>query len=237
MSLPDFLVRYLTPFPPVEHDLEQFEDDPMEFIRLDLSLPSGGVGSPEVATRRQAAGDVLQALVSSGLDAETTQIVGTWISSGLQEYHANPAQNWKSKNSAVYLLTAIASRGSTSMVRLGCIICLPSVFMRILKQHGVTATNQLVDVISFFSDHVFQDLQAAPGSVHPILQVDAIRFLQTFRYQVRRPTHADDSPSADDISSRNRNCSQFYLCSFSVRDPIILSFIHILRSPLSGYCS
>ena len=89
----------------------------MEFIRLDLSLPSGGVGSAEVTTRRQAAGDVLQALVSSGLGAETTEIVGTWISTGLQEYRSNPAQNWKAKNSAVYLLTAIASRGSTSMVR------------------------------------------------------------------------------------------------------------------------
>jgi exportin-2 (importin alpha re-exporter) len=209
----------------------------MEFIRLDLSLPSGGVGSPEAATRRQAAGDVLQALVSSGLDAETTQIVGTWISSGLQEYHANPVQNWKSKNSAVYLLTAIASRGSTSMVRRSFITCLPCVFMRILQQHGVTATNQLVDVISFFSEHVFQDLQAAPGSVHPILQVDAIRFLQTFRNQVRWPACACNVLSTDDISSRNRNCSQFYLCSSSMRDPIILSFIPMLRSPLSGYCS
>jgi len=163
----------------------------MEFIRLDLSLPSGGVGSSEVATCRQAAGDVLQALVSSGLDAETTEIAGTWISGGLQEYHANPEQNWKSKNSAVYLLAAIASRGSTSMVRQSCVVCLPYVFLCILQQHGVTATNSLVDVIRFFSEHVFQDLQAASGSVHPILQVDAIRFLQTFRNQVCRsnPLH------------------------------------------------
>lgn len=42
-----------------------------------------------------------------------------------------------------------------------------------------------MDVVKFFSDHVFQDLQAESGSVHPILQVDAIRFLHTFRNQVR----------------------------------------------------
>jgi hypothetical protein len=54
------------------------------------------------------------------------------------------------------------------------------------KQHGVTATNALVDVVKFFSDNVFEDLQAASGSVHPILQVDAIRFLYTFRNQVRQ---------------------------------------------------
>lgn len=51
-------------------------------------------------------------------------------------------------------------------------------------KHGVTSTNALVDVVKFFSDHVFQDLQAELGTVHPILQVDAIRFLYTFRNQV-----------------------------------------------------
>lgn len=51
-------------------------------------------------------------------------------------------------------------------------------------QHGVTSTNSLVDVVKFFSDHVFEDLQAAAGTVEPILQVDAIRYLYTFRNQV-----------------------------------------------------
>lgn len=32
---------------------------------------------------------------------------------------------------------------------------------------------------------MFQDLQAPEGTAHPILQVDAIRFLNTFRNQVR----------------------------------------------------
>ena len=148
-----------------EHDVEQFEDDPLEFIRLDLAHSSTG---SDLSTRRQAAADVLQALVGSGYEAETTQIVGQWISAGLSEYEANKAQNWKAKDSAVYLLTAVATRGSTS-------------------QHGVTSTNALVDVVKFFSDHVFQDLKAAPGAVHPILQVDAIRFLYTFRNQLTKP--------------------------------------------------
>ncbi|KAF5349357.1 hypothetical protein D9758_011786 [Tetrapyrgos nigripes] len=147
-----------------EHDVEQFEDDPLEFIRLDLALSTVGT---DVATRRQAAADVLQALVSTGHEAITTEIVGTWISSGLQQYESNKAENWKSKDSAIYLLTAVATRGGTT-------------------QLGVTSTNALVDVVKFFSDHVFQDLQAAPGSVHAILQVDAIRFLYTFRNQLTK---------------------------------------------------
>jgi len=48
----------------------------------------------------------------------------------------------------------------------------------------VTSTNALVDVVSFFGQNVFADLQAAPGSVHPILIVDAIKYLYTFRNQV-----------------------------------------------------
>lgn len=48
----------------------------------------------------------------------------------------------------------------------------------------MTSINAQVDVVKFFSDHVFEDLQAAQGTVHPILQVDAIRFLLTFRNQV-----------------------------------------------------
>lgn len=96
-----------------EHDVEQFEDDPLEFIRLDLAVASTG---SDLATRRQAAADVLQALVSTGFESEATNIVGTWITSGLAEYESNKAENWKAKDSAIYLLTAVATRGSTSQV-------------------------------------------------------------------------------------------------------------------------
>lgn len=89
--------------------------------------------------------------------------------SGPKQYSSNPQTNWKSKDTAIFLLTSIATRGSTS-------------------QQGVTSTNALVDVIKFFSEHILADLQAASGSVHPIIQADAIKFLYTFRNQVRFPS-------------------------------------------------
>ena len=53
-------------------------------------------------------------------------------------------------------------------------------------QQGVTATNPNVNIVQWFGDNIFGDLQAAAGGrVHPALQVDAIRYLYTFRYQVR----------------------------------------------------
>ena len=50
----------------------------------------------------------------------------------------------------------------------------------------MTATNPNVNIVQWFGDNIFGDLQAAAGGgVHPALQVDAIRYLYTFRYQVR----------------------------------------------------
>ena len=156
-----------------EHEVEQFEDDPLEYVRVDLSFAStsgtgGSAGglTAEGTTRRQAAADVLRALVSNGYDASTTTVVGRRIALGLDAYRSNPSAEdaWKSKDSSIFLMTAVATRGATA-------------------QHGVTVTNPLVDVVDFFSQHVFQDLQA--GSAHPILQADAIRFLYSFRNQVR----------------------------------------------------
>jgi exportin-2 (importin alpha re-exporter) len=101
-----------------EHDEEQFEDDPLEFIRLDLALSSTGT---DLGTRRHAAADVLQALVGGGYETETTELVGNWINTGLSQYQADKGQNWKSKDSAIFLLTAIATRGSTTQVCCSCL--------------------------------------------------------------------------------------------------------------------
>ncbi|KAL5498046.1 CSE1_1 [Sanghuangporus vaninii] len=157
------------------HEVEQFEDDPLEYVRLDLTFASassaaiaGGL-TAEGTTRRQAAADVLRALVASGYEAVTTEIVLRWIGLGLHEYASDlrGEDSWKRKDQSVYLLTAVATRGATA-------------------QQGVTSTNALVDVVDFFSRNVFEDLQADSDAVHPILQVDSIRFLYSFRNQLTK---------------------------------------------------
>ncbi|BEJ11174.1 hypothetical protein CspHIS471_0105960 [Cutaneotrichosporon sp. HIS471] len=143
-----------------EHEEEMFEDDPIEYIRRDLEP------SAESDTRRAAATEFTQSLMTH-FESEVTNIIQTYISTFLAQYQQNPQANWKSKDTAVYLLTSIASRGST-------------------VQRGVTSVNVLVDVVDFFGKNVFADLQAAPGSVHPILTVDAIKYLYTFRNQLTK---------------------------------------------------
>ncbi len=139
------------------HEEEMFEDDPLEYIRQDLEP------STETDTRRQAATDFTKALMHH-FEGQVTAIIGGHIQSFLADYSANPAANWKSKDTAIYLLTSIASRGSNAL-------------------QGVTSTNTLVDVVQFFSQNVFQDLQAGAAVSHPILIVDAIKYLYTFRNQ------------------------------------------------------
>lgn len=134
----------------------------MEYIRRDLSLSTEGAG----ATRRHAASELVRSLMSVGLEAEVTSIVQTFIGAALASYAANPRENWKAKDTAVYLFTSVASLGSTA-------------------SQGVTSTNLRVDVVKFFAENVYGDLQAEGRSAHPILQVDAIRFIYQFRYQVR----------------------------------------------------
>lgn len=86
----------------------------------------------ESDTRRQAATDFTRALMEN-FDQQVTEIINGYITSFLQvftkdtscdhrlmrcvqDYSSNPAGKWKSKDTAIYLLTSIASRGSTQQV-------------------------------------------------------------------------------------------------------------------------
>ena len=80
-------------------------------------------------------------------------------------------------------------------------------------QQGVTATNPNVNIVQWFGDNIFGDLQAAAGGrVHPALQVDAIRYLYTFRYQVRSFFSRSHPYLIVCDSSRRSNWFRCYRC-------------------------
>lgn len=165
-----------------------FEDDAFEYVRRDLLETAGGkrlrnpprssletniCRTADAETRRQSASDFTRALMEQ-FESRVTEIISRYIQGYLAEYATNPQANWKSKDTAVFLLTSIAARGSTA-------------------HHGVTSTNSLIDVVQFFSDHVVQDLQppsaqanGSSGAPHPIIVADAIKFLYTFRSQLTK---------------------------------------------------
>ncbi|ORY85547.1 importin-alpha re-exporter [Protomyces lactucae-debilis] len=140
-------------------DEELFEDDPIEYIRRDLE------GS-DSDTRRRAATEFVRSLVEK-FEQKITSIVLEYVKVYLTQYAADPVSNWKSKDTAMYLISSIAVKGSTT-------------------KFGVSSTNIMVDVVEFFNVNVLGDLHAGFSERHPITKVDAIKFIHTFRNQLTK---------------------------------------------------
>ena len=141
-----------------ECDIELFEDNPDEFIRRDLE------GS-DVDTRRRAACDLVKGL-SRHFEEKITKIFGIYVQTMLQRYNAGPAQNWKSKDAAIYLVTSLATRAKTA-------------------KHGITQTNQLVNLGEFCSAHIIPELQNMNNTAEfPVLKADCVKYVLTFRSQL-----------------------------------------------------
>ncbi|KAL9104414.1 MAG: hypothetical protein Q9163_000619 [Psora crenata] len=140
-----------------DSDMELFEDEPIEFIRRDLE------GS-DSDTRRRAATDFLRQLMAR-FEALVSGVVLRYINHYLSEYTQNPTSNWKAKDTATYLYSAIAAKGA------------------ITASQGITSTNDSANVVEFFQKNVARDLIADNG-IESILKVDAIKYLYIFRTQI-----------------------------------------------------
>ncbi|KAJ8099083.1 Cse1-domain-containing protein [Lipomyces tetrasporus] len=138
-------------------DEELFEDDPIEYTRRDLE------GS-DSDTRRRAATDFLREL-KERFEGLVTDVVMSYVQRYLQQYSANRNVNWRLKDTAVYLFSSVAVKGT-------------------ITASGVSATNMLLDVVGFFSQNIAPDL--VEPSTLPILKVDAIKFIHTFRNQLTK---------------------------------------------------
>jgi exportin-2 (importin alpha re-exporter) len=139
-----------------EVDVELFEDEPIEYIRRDLE------GS-DADTRRRAATDFLRALMEQ-FEQLVTQVVSKYIKHYLDDYSKNRGENWKSKDTAVYLFCSIAAKGVPTQAL------------------GVKTVNPNVDILDFFKQYIAEDLDAP--NVHPVLQVDSIKYIYFFRSQL-----------------------------------------------------
>jgi len=138
-----------------ESDIEVFEDEPIEFIRRDLE------GS-DSDTRRRAATDFLRQLMEQ-FEKLVTDVVSKYINHYLQEYAKDRNNNWQSKDTAVYLFSSIAAKGTATAAQ------------------GVKTLNSHINVLEFFQNNIAEDLTAE--NIQPILKVDAIKFVHTFRSQ------------------------------------------------------
>lgn len=150
-----------------ESDMELFEDEPIEFIRQDLE------GS-DSDTRRRAATDFLRGLMAK-FEQMVASVVLKYVEHYLLDYTKDPSKNWKSKDTATYLYSSIAAKGT------------------ITSSQGVTSTNDFANVVEFFSKNIANDL-VSDANIHPILKVDAIKYLYMFRSQITSEQWQDAFP-------------------------------------------
>lgn len=135
-------------------DNELFEYNPEEYIRRDIE------GS-DVDTRRRAACDLVK-VFSKYFEDKIMEIFGAYIQIMLQRYSEKPAENWHSKDAALYLVVSCVSRGQT-------------------QKHGVTQSSGLVSLPEFTREHIIPELLRPNVNELPILKADAIKFIMTFR--------------------------------------------------------
>eukprot|EP00923_Selenidium_pygospionis_P024555 GHVN01042776.1.p1 GENE.GHVN01042776.1~~GHVN01042776.1.p1 ORF type:complete len:960 (+),score=85.50 GHVN01042776.1:6487-9366(+) len=88
-----------------EDDIEQFEDDPLVFVRTDID-------GTALETKRHAAGRLLRALLSSRpwLYRPLSQLLGTCLA----RYAADPVGCWQAKDTAIYLLVCVSPKSDVS---------------------------------------------------------------------------------------------------------------------------
>ncbi|XP_035788242.1 exportin-2-like [Anopheles albimanus] len=135
-------------------DEELFEDNPEEYIRRDIE------GS-DVETRRRAACDLVKTL-SQNFESKIIEIFGQYLQVLLAKYAEDTTNNWKLKDSAIYLVTSMASKGQT-------------------QKHGVTQTSELVPLPQFTQQHILTELERPDINQLPVLKADALKFIMTFR--------------------------------------------------------
>lgn len=136
---------------------EMFEMNWVEYVRRDTE------GS-DSDTRRRAASELVRALTDR-FPSQVTELFNGYVAAMLAEYQASPAANWKAKDCAVYLVSALTVRGKTAA-------------------QGATTTNTLVNLAEFFTQHIAPELASSAVNDQAVLKADALKFLTTFRSQL-----------------------------------------------------
>lgn len=108
-------------------------------------------------SRRKSSTDFLRELKDVNTELLTTNVM-SYVNRFLSH------DDWKNRDIAIYLFTSLAAKGSVTNI-------------------GVTSTNMLVDVVKFFSDNIASYLT---GDATPVLKVDAIKYIMTFRNQLTK---------------------------------------------------
>ncbi|KAE9615357.1 hypothetical protein Lal_00048401 [Lupinus albus] len=139
-----------------DDDEELFDMNYIEFIRRDME------GS-DIDTRRRMACELLKGIAMHYGDA-VRSIVSAQIQILLSSFAANPGENWKDKDCAIYLVVSLATK----------------------KAGSSYVSTELVDVQSFFESVIVPELQSPDVNGYPMLKAGAFKFFTMFRAQISK---------------------------------------------------
>mmetsp|Transcript_37310 Transcript_37310/g.42627 ORF Transcript_37310/g.42627 Transcript_37310/m.42627 type:complete len:811 (+) Transcript_37310:138-2570(+) len=139
-----------------EVDQELFEDDPTEFIAIDIEGNESG-------SRRNCSQQLLRAMCNQ-FDQATCTICFEHIIRMLEEFQNNPDQNWTAKDAAINVMIGIISKFETTT-------------------KGVSQVKDLPRLLDFFSKHILPELRDNNHIVRPMLKSTSIKFVCFFRNQ------------------------------------------------------
>jgi exportin-2 (importin alpha re-exporter) len=179
---------------------EMFEMNWIEYVRRDTE------GS-DSDTRRRAASELVKSLTDR-FPQQVTELFSGYVGAMLQEYARSPAANWKAKDCAVYLVTALTVRGKTAAA-------------------GATTTNTLVNLQDFFAQQIAPELQSAAVNESPILKADALKFVTTFRSQLPKDTELGLFPALINLLGSESNVVHSYAA-------IAVDRLLSMREPAAG---
>ncbi|GAB4819020.1 hypothetical protein N2152v2_006066 [Parachlorella kessleri] len=162
---------------------EMFDMNWIEYVRRDTE------GS-DSDTRRRAASELVKSLTER-FPAEVTELFTGYVGAMLAEAALSPQHNWRAKDCAIYLVTALTVRGKTAAA-------------------GATTTNTLVNLQDFFKQHIAPELGASNPNDLPILKADALKFITTFRSQLPKDTTLALFPSLINLLGAESNVVHSY---------------------------
>ncbi|CAF3715888.1 unnamed protein product, partial [Rotaria sordida] len=196
-----------------ESDVEEFEDNPEEYIRKDIE-------KSDSATRRRAACDFLQALCIF-FEPQVVSIYSQYIDAMQKEYLQNRTQNWLKKDACIFLVLALASKGET-------------------QKFGITKTSSFISISAFYSNSILPEFQDQDINALPLIKADCLKFLIDVRNQIDRDALLISIPECIRYLSSNNIVVQTYAAHaierlLLVRQSTDQKFVAITKNDLIPY--
>lgn len=158
-------------------------------------------------SRRKSATDFLRELKELNSELLTNTVM-KYVNQFLS---LSTNQDWKNKDIAVYLFSSLATKGSVTNI-------------------GVTSTNVLVDVVRFFSENIANDL--VNPNAHPILKVDSIKYIFTFRNQLTKEQLITTIPLLINHLSSNENPVVYTYSAITIEKLLAMTDFHQNHEPV-----